>query len=321
MAKLILEVQARGLNQYHRLEHFPVNIGRALDNDIILSDGTVSPYHIRLEQKDNGQLLLHTLSDENGTRLNGHTLKQNPVALTLPAALLLGNRSVRLLSSDMPVEDTQVSRCSGLFLVLCHPIAVTLLFVMMIFSMVANDYIGTTLQKEPLYYLSNLLLKLLILLPGLLVGTVVARMFTNRWQFWPVLGLVSLFGLLPLVLSEVGHWIDYWLTSDVPSYWLVIGIGNFLLLPLLIFVYSRWIIHQRIWPAIGIALLLSALPLGIRAMNVLDQMTMDSEFSGDPSYSHTLSAMNMHSSSTLSLNEFLDKATAALPTQMPANKP
>ncbi len=48
MAKMMLEIQARGLNQYHRLESFPVTIGRALDNDVILSDNSVSPYHVRL---------------------------------------------------------------------------------------------------------------------------------------------------------------------------------------------------------------------------------------------------------------------------------
>ena len=43
MAKVILEVQTRGLNQYHRLETFPVSVGRGLDNDVILSDPAVSP--------------------------------------------------------------------------------------------------------------------------------------------------------------------------------------------------------------------------------------------------------------------------------------
>ncbi|WP_374212370.1 FHA domain-containing protein [Thiothrix subterranea] len=74
MAKMILEIQTRGLNQYHRLEQFPVTIGRALDNDVILSDNSVSPYHLCLEQDAEGQVFAHNLSSENGTRLNNHQL-------------------------------------------------------------------------------------------------------------------------------------------------------------------------------------------------------------------------------------------------------
>ena len=33
---LILEVKTRSLNHYYQLEQFPVRVGRALDNDIIL---------------------------------------------------------------------------------------------------------------------------------------------------------------------------------------------------------------------------------------------------------------------------------------------
>ncbi len=316
MAKVILEIQARGLNQYHHLDQFPVTIGRGLDNDIILSDGSISAHHIRLEQNPEGQIELHNLSDENGTRVNGQLVKHSPMIIDLPAQLLIGNRFARLLSSDMSVESTQVSRCTGWFITLCHPASAILLFILTISVLVANEYLGTTLQKEPLYYISNLLLKLLLLLAGFLVLTVVSRIFTNRWQLAPILSLVSLFGVLPLAFESIGHWLDYFFTSDSPSTWLVVGGGGFILLPILIFIYLRWVIHQRMWSALGITLLLSALPLGLKAMSVLDQLSADSEFSALPGYSHTLSSLNMHKTNALPLNDFMRKTTEALPSQL-----
>lgn len=316
MAKIMLEVQARGLNQYHSLESFPVTIGRGLDNDIILSDGSISAHHVRLEKNAEGQIELYNLSQENGTRINGQLVKQSPIPLTLPAQLLVGNRAIRLLSSDMSVESTHMSRCTGWFKLLCHPASAILLFLITLLVLVTNEYLGTTLQKEPLYYISNLLLKLLFLLAGFLILTVLARVFTNRWQLAPILSLVSLFGLVPLALESLGHWLDYFLTSDTPSMWLVTGLGGFLLLPVLIFIYLRWVMHQQLWPALGITLLLSALPLGVKSMSVLDQISANSEFSALPSYNQSLSSFNIHKNIPLPLNDFMRKVTETLPSQI-----
>ena len=38
METLMLEIRTQGLNQYHRLDKAETRIGRALDNDVILSD-------------------------------------------------------------------------------------------------------------------------------------------------------------------------------------------------------------------------------------------------------------------------------------------
>ena len=70
------------------------------------------------------------------------------------------------------------------------------------------------------------------------------------------------------------------------------------------------------WSALGITLLLSALPLGLKAMSVLDQLSADSEFSALPGYSHTLSSLNMHKTNALPLNDFMRKTTEALPSQL-----
>lgn len=321
MAKVILEVQNRGLNQYHPLDKYPVAIGRALDNDIILSDDSVSPHHLLIDQDSRGQLILHNLSTENGTFLNKQPLGQASVVADLPGQLLLGNRKLRLLSSDMPVEMTHINRCSGLMNILCHPVSAIFLFLLNIFALVANNYLETPLQKDALFYVSNLLPTLLFLLFLMLTATVVTRLVTHRWQFMPAISLVSLFSLVPLLLIEAGHLVDYFLTSDVPSRWIATGIGDFLLLPTLLFIFLRWVLHQRTQPALGIALLLSALPLGLRAVNIIDQFTADNEFSSDANYSQSLSSLNIHAGTTLNLDDYLAAAQQALPLQTEAALP
>lgn len=316
MAKMILEIQTRGLNQYHRLEQFPVTIGRALDNDVILSDNSVSPYHLRLEQDAGGQVFAHNLSSENGTRLNKHQLGVQPVQVPIPSQLLLGNRKLRLASTEMPVETTHVSRCAGLFMPFCKPLWAALLLLLTVVSLLLNDYLNVAVAKEPLYYISGILPTLVWMLFATLVISGITRLFTHRWEFAPALSVVSLFNLVPMVLEEISGWLSYFLTSDAPFTWLMTGVSGFVLIPALLYAYLHWVLSQKRLPALGIALVLSALPLGLRAISVLDQVTMANEFSSEPYYHQELSSLNIHANPPLSLDTYLQRAADALPSQL-----
>ena len=52
MAALILEVVARHGSQFHPLDKPVIRIGRALDNDIILTDPAISPHHLVIRRSD-----------------------------------------------------------------------------------------------------------------------------------------------------------------------------------------------------------------------------------------------------------------------------
>ena len=316
MAKMMLEIQMRGLNQYQRLEQFPVTVGRALDNDVILSDASVSPHHLRLEQDVEGRVFIHNLSAENGTRLNKHALGQQAVQAPVPSQLVLGDRKLRLVSAETSVENTYMSRCRSVFSPLCRPRWAVLLALLTTVGLLANDYLNIALHKEPLFYVSGLLPGLLWILFWTLVISGITRLITHRWEFAPSLSVVSLFTLMPLVLQEVGDKLNYFLTSDTPSTWLMVGVGDFLLLPLLVYAYLHWVLSQRPLPALGFALVLSALPLGLRAISLLDQMTADHEFSSEPYYNQTLSSLNIHANPALPLEDYLKKAAEALPDQI-----
>ena len=69
MATLIVETHARGVSQFHPVDD-RATIGRALDNDIILSDLSVSPHHLTIEKEESGLFVVTNLSDENGTQIH-----------------------------------------------------------------------------------------------------------------------------------------------------------------------------------------------------------------------------------------------------------
>lgn len=98
--KLIL-IQQGGPEQEYELAKASITIGRAMTNDIILSDARVSRSHARLECSPSGCTLVDQAS-ANGTRLNGRPVTR--VDLSAGDMLNVGNSLLRFEIST-PVAD------------------------------------------------------------------------------------------------------------------------------------------------------------------------------------------------------------------------
>jgi len=65
----------------YQIEKPAINIGRQLDNDIIVEDKRVSRYHAQIKYQPDGQFIIFDLGSTNGITVNGtphlrqHTLR------------------------------------------------------------------------------------------------------------------------------------------------------------------------------------------------------------------------------------------------------
>ena len=68
--ELIFEItdQSGRSHQYRRLSGERLTVGRAWDNDLILSDPAVNPHHAIIELDENRQLMITDLDTLNGTQ-------------------------------------------------------------------------------------------------------------------------------------------------------------------------------------------------------------------------------------------------------------
>lgn len=105
---IVLEVLDRSgrVRERSRLNSFPVRLGRAYDNDIILDDECVSPYHLRIERNDQGVLCATDLQSENGLYQIPSLRRVDALALESDNQLLVGNTHIRLRRSDFAVAPT-----------------------------------------------------------------------------------------------------------------------------------------------------------------------------------------------------------------------
>lgn len=315
MAKIILEVRTRGLSQYHRLEQFPVNVGRALDNDVILSDPAISPHHMQITQAEDGALHVRNLSQENGTLLEGQKLGTEPVDLPIPSHLTLGGRKINLLSDEVPVTPTNLLKFSGLFCFASKPVWAIMLFVLCTLALFAEKYTSTFLEKGTWFYFSDVLINLGILSSFALLLSLVSWIASHRWALIPAFSTTFLLSILKSGLTVLGGALAYFFTSDNPENWLS-TLYNTALVTGILYLYQRWASYLRPIPALGIAILLASPLIVIETLNQMDRVTLSSEFASDPGYNQTLSAFNLHAGGTLSLDDYMQKAAEALPSQL-----
>lgn len=312
MGKVILETIQRGVHSYHKVDSFPLTLGRAFDNDIILQDVTISPHHLVIDEI-NGKFQIQNLSKENGTKLEGKALGNEAVELEIPAHFQLSNLKARLLSTDMPVEETYVQNCNGLFCFFSSPIWALMLFLATVALFFLERYLETPVAKEPLYYLSNVLPSVWTLLGITVVISGITRISTHRWEIIPALSIASLVFLVPQLFDYLGHFASYLFTSDSLGSWLK-NIASFTIIPLLLGVFIVKTIHTKWLPAVGIAALVYSPFLAYQVIGLVDELNLKSGFSEIPSYSQTLLPRDVRMNETISLEQFINEADSETST-------
>lgn len=304
MAKLIIETHVHGMKQYHKIEQFPVTIGRALDNDIILSDLSVSPHHLVIEQLEDGRYQVRNLSTENGTQVNKERLdKRQNLDITLPTQLSLGTSRMYLLSSDMPVEPTKVRKCDGLFCLYTSPLWAVMLLFSTLGMFLFNQFMETSTEKTIGYFISTSFDSILLLAAFFLVIAGISRLASHRWDIVPAISVASLFFLIPLGLDYMGSLIDYYLTDTAFST-VILNVVNFFLLPLLLTIFMMRIAHAPLSSAIGVSLLVSTPFIAYQASDFIKQIASP-DFSQYPAYNKTLSSLDIRLQNTISIDEFI----------------
>lgn len=145
--ELIIEVVNRShrVIERHRLHGEEISIGRAYDNDLILSDPHVSPYHGLLRYNNHGTWILTDRESLNGIYSKRHRRISDPLALKSGDEFILGKVRLRLCQLDHPVAATQsLSTADTLFNRLSKPSFFILLLLLSLGMVAANEYLQSS---------------------------------------------------------------------------------------------------------------------------------------------------------------------------------
>lgn len=308
MEAMMLEVKTRGLFRYFKLDRAVTTIGRALDNDIILSDPTVAAHHLRITRNEDGQVTLENLAEVNPAKIDG-IQQQRCETTKLPVKLQLGRIVATLMSSNHVVADTRAlaghgrgfrffkhSAWAALLPIICLLVG-GLEFYLDSFSNLKWDALSGYVIRETAF---DLVLFIVVL-------SVVERLLVNRWEIKLVTIWVSLtyllFSLCTVIVAET----MYLFSSQWPSTLFDTGWYLFFI-PATISLYLINISHFKARHSIILAILISS-PFSVPALmhNSIKQL-FNNDFSTSANYHKNLSSLNWHLSTTVSIDRFIQQA-------------
>lgn len=311
MAKVIIEICRRGLQQFHSMEGNSLTIGRGFDNDIIISEPTVSPHHLLIEGNLEEGLSLTNLSDENVTKLGKVKLVVNEKqAITPPVSISAGSMKLRVLSSEMEVEPTQIQKSKGFFHRLSSPFGSIALLILTLFMFIGDEYLSTSIDKGVWQYVIDKYTSYLYLLLFFLVVAGVSRLASHRWDVFPAITIASLLFLVPEAVDYLGDMLSYYFSSDSFSS-LLKNIVNILLLPVLLTLFVVHVAHSKLIHAIGVSLLVSTPLIAHQVLDFIEEAAAP-DFSHLPSYNKQLSAWDIRQQETISVVDFISEAEKKL---------
>ena len=93
----------------HRLERFPVTVGRGYASDVILDDPKVSPAHLRIERAEDGGLVAKDLGSRNGTFRVEPWARMAELVLTQDARVMVGDTVLRFRGRGYEVPEALVA--------------------------------------------------------------------------------------------------------------------------------------------------------------------------------------------------------------------
>ncbi len=313
MESLILEIKTRGLHRYHELDKSELRIGRALDNDIILSDPTVEPYHLKISLDEQGNIELENLASINPARFNNRP-QDKFTAISLPIDFSLGRISARILSRSHRVAATKPLASHGrlqhlfghwgwaaVLLASCF-LAGALEFYYSSYNVLKWDELIKYVFRESVLSIAAFVLTL----------SIAERLLVNRWEIKPLIISVTLIYLIYQILSLLAVELMYLFSSDLP-----ISIFNLawylLFIPAAVCIYLIRVTHLAQKRSILLAALISS-PFSILA--IMQNPTLNSfldDFSSAANYQKSLSPLNWHLSQQVSIDTFIEQASELEP--------
>jgi hypothetical protein len=308
VAALILEINTRGLHRYHKIEREVTTLGRSFDNDIILSDPTVAPHHLKIIRYGDNSIELVNLAEVNQTRVDKKQL-DSLVTENLPLNLELGHVRAQLLPLDYVVPPTRaLAGDDGFSRVFGHSYWV---FMLVLASLCFGgiDFFLNSYNSFKWSDLFKFVLRETVLTIGVFVLTlsVLERLLVNRWEIRQLVTSVCLLYLLYYFCSLTVDQISYLFSSSWPA--TLFRFGWFLLIiPGAIALYLVNISHVKRSRGIWLAMLIAS-PIAVPSiLQSAELRGLLDDFSAAAKYQNNLSSLNWHLKDTVSIDEFIEQA-------------
>lgn len=302
--ELIFEIidQSGRKHQYRKLSGEWLTIGRAWDNDLILTDSAVNAHHAVIEKDENNRLMITDLDSLNGISVRRKQRISGTATLLAGEEYLLGNTRVYIYTPDHPLADAvkvadmdnTIRWLEDTRLLVASIIIVTLFYAG---EQWLNMFSGFKWQE-----IINVLLFIFGGAIGLaLFWALIGRVLRHETQFRKQLTLILLLIGVQFLLSKLFALV----TFNTLNF--TVGMVMLVLVEFAVLATTLWFnlylaTNQPAGHRTWIALVLAS---AIVTLSIYTEITSRSEFSETPEYVKVLAPPALHLSGSVSEDEFL----------------
>ena len=275
-----------GVAVRHRLERFPVTVGRGYANDILLDDPKVSAAHLRIERDEAGALVLRDVGSDNGTFRVEPWARLAELTLTDDTRVLVGDTVLRFRARSHAVAPTRRAAVTEAprHYVFERPFVFPAVLALTVVAALFEEYL-TNFQKTNW---GSLALAVVMPVSAAFVWSALwgaaSKVTRRRFHFRAhgAIGSLGLLGLIgvPLLLRLVA----YSLALGAATRWLVFA-GYLGWLGFVLFWHLRYVSRAD---SRRMALVLAGLLVCFGALTQANSLLDDEEFSTSLDFEHTL---------------------------------
>ena len=303
--EIVVEIVNRAHKTIERHRYTgPVSIGRAFDNDLILSDTHVSPHHAVIREDAQGRWYVQDLDSKNGIYVSSHQKASSQLYVESGDEFVIGKVHLRVFALDHPVSETiGLSGWESFIYWMSQPYYFLLFFAVALLFFSGVEYSETYNKFTPSDFFIDASIIPIIALVWAGIWAAVGRILRHETRFMAQ----SIVALSYLIVVTILDYVLDIVAFNVPNHVLIVTLKNFTQGVLLVLLFSfnlRLATHKsplnRVISSNAAAWSLVGLTLFVSEVNKPD-------FSPYPSYVPNVLPPAMLLSSSISQEDFLER--------------
>lgn len=281
------------------VESFPISIGRAYTNQVIVSDPHVCPMHLTIAPDEQGRLIARDLDSVNGLRDGSANGRVATLEIHSGTQFRIGHTLLRYCSVDHPLAPTAVDRSENVSR-LASPYAAVAAGAFVLVILCLESFLSSVERVKAINIISEPLPIIATMLGWAGLWSLASRIIVSRFYFAPhaTIACAALLGTSLLGVSS--EWLEFFFPA-IPMLWLVGLLGYGLVLAGLVYGHLGFASLLRTRSRLRAAL---AVSLAVVGMNSLSYFAARSKFSTVMEYTGVLKPIDAALLPATSVDQF-----------------
>jgi pSer/pThr/pTyr-binding forkhead associated (FHA) protein len=284
----------------HAVESFPISIGRAYTNQVIVSDSYVCPMHLTIAADEQGRLIARDLDSVNGLCDGLANARVATLEIHSGTQFRIGHTLLRYCSVDHPLAPTAVDRIEQVSR-LASPYAAVAAGALVLVVLCLDSFLSNVERVKVIHIISEPLPIIATMLGWAGLWSLASRIVVSHFNFAPHATIACAALLGTSLLGVWSEWLEFFLPA-IPMLWLAGLLGYGLVLASLVYGHLGFASflrkRSRLWAALAVS-------IAVVGMNTISYFAARSRFSTVMEYTGVLKPIDAALLPATSVDHFI----------------